>query len=496
MRLFISILIFIVALGVLVTIHEFGHFIAAKSFNIYCEEFSIGFGPRIFRVGNQKDKEKKKNALIYIPSNNETSFSLALFPLGGFVAMLGESTEDMAKGRPELKGRSVNEKSFWKRLIVSFGGILMNFILAWIMFVLAFGCFVQTDNYGYNVFGVHDSNLFKTSLTYDEAGNEPVTLDFTEYKVEKKTITEFYMLDVYTVTIDGSEYSTFNDFSYPVTIEGNDNKFALVFNNQNVSLKDIDYSNCMSIVAAQEAKGTFEDGHTGMVYVPKIENNDYVYRTLDSKDVIKPIRVLLACVKGDEYTSQPAYLHLSVSENGTLNRVGFGIYVREYRNTFSETIEAANETWWSSTKLISQTLVKLFYDKNTWSGVGGPISIFTQTSSILNNYPFAYYLQTWGMISVNLALFNFLPFPGLDGWAILVCLIEGVVNFIKHPKKKKKVQENIDLKDYVIGKDETKAEEQEWKIPAKLKGIISTVGLILIFALMAFIVIKDIVGLF
>jgi regulator of sigma E protease len=69
----------------------------------------------------------------------------------------------------------------------------------------------------------------------------------------------------------------------------------------------------------------------------------------------------------------------------------------------------------------------------------------------------------WGLISVNLAIFNLLPFPGLDGWQLLVTAIEGI---------------------------------SRKKVPTKVKSIISAVGLVLLFGLMIFITIKDILGLF
>ena len=72
-------------LGVLITIHELGHFIAAKIFRVYVFEFAIGFGPKIFR--------KKKG---------ETYYSLRALPLGGYVAMLGE--EDAVHGREREPG--------------------------------------------------------------------------------------------------------------------------------------------------------------------------------------------------------------------------------------------------------------------------------------------------------------------------------------------------------------------------------------------------------
>ena len=68
-----TILLFIIILGVLISWHELGHLLAAKKFNVYCYEYSIGFGPALY-------KNKKK----------ETHFYLRAIPLGGFVKMAGE----------------------------------------------------------------------------------------------------------------------------------------------------------------------------------------------------------------------------------------------------------------------------------------------------------------------------------------------------------------------------------------------------------------------
>ena len=76
---FLNIIYFIVALVVLVMVHEFGHFITAKMFNVYVSEFSIGFGPLIFK--------KKKG---------ETEYSLRAIPFGGYCALAGENLEDAA----------------------------------------------------------------------------------------------------------------------------------------------------------------------------------------------------------------------------------------------------------------------------------------------------------------------------------------------------------------------------------------------------------------
>ena len=115
----LSLVWFILILGVIVAVHEFGHFIFAKFANIYIYEFSIGMGKKIFG---------KKN------KNGETEFSVRAIPLGGYVMMAGEDVED----KKVPKDRQMCNKSFIQRFMVLFAGPFNNFLFAFvILFVSA-----------------------------------------------------------------------------------------------------------------------------------------------------------------------------------------------------------------------------------------------------------------------------------------------------------------------------------------------------------------------
>lgn len=111
-----SALVFIFVLGVLVVVHEFGHFIAAKRVGVRVEKFSIGFGPVIF--GRQF---------------GETYFAVSLLPLGGFVKLAGENPEE-AKGHPW----EFNSKNLLEKFIIVFAGPFMNAFLAFVIFSVIF----------------------------------------------------------------------------------------------------------------------------------------------------------------------------------------------------------------------------------------------------------------------------------------------------------------------------------------------------------------------
>ena len=107
-----SVIIAILIFGLIVTVHEFGHFICAKLSGIRVLEFSVGMGPKLL----QKTK-------------GETKYSLRLLPLGGYCAMEGEdaTTEDP---------HSFRNAKLWKRMVVLVAGAGMNFVLGFVVLVV------------------------------------------------------------------------------------------------------------------------------------------------------------------------------------------------------------------------------------------------------------------------------------------------------------------------------------------------------------------------
>lgn len=105
-----AIIITVLALGIMVCLHELAHMLTAKKFGVLCHEFSIGMGPKLFSLGK-----------------GETKYSVRLLPIGGFVQMEGESEES---DNP----RAFGNQKWWKRLIVLAAGAVSNIIFGWILF--------------------------------------------------------------------------------------------------------------------------------------------------------------------------------------------------------------------------------------------------------------------------------------------------------------------------------------------------------------------------
>lgn len=111
---------FILILGAIILVHEFGHFIFSKLFGVYVYEFSIGMGPKI---------------LHYKKKGGETEYCLRLIPIGGFVSLAGEDADANEK---IAKNRKLFAKPVWKRFIIMIAGATFNFIFAFVLlFVMA-----------------------------------------------------------------------------------------------------------------------------------------------------------------------------------------------------------------------------------------------------------------------------------------------------------------------------------------------------------------------
>lgn len=110
-----TLIIFILIIGLLIFVHEFGHFISAKKAGLLVEEFGFGFPPRLFGI-----------------KRGETVYSINLIPLGGFVKILGENGED--KDNP----KSFASKPVWVRAVILTAGVAMNFLLTVLLLSIGF----------------------------------------------------------------------------------------------------------------------------------------------------------------------------------------------------------------------------------------------------------------------------------------------------------------------------------------------------------------------
>lgn len=168
-----TLIYFILILGIVVFIHEFGHFLFAKKAGIYVYEFSIGMGPRIFKFRRK---------------NDETEYSIRILPIGGFVQMAGEEVEVDEK-IPENK--RLQSKTWMQRFLTMIAGVMFNFILGIVILIII---------YLINGVPVNNMKIAKSSIDGLNKGD-------TIIKVNDKKVSNYDMLTLQLQVADKEEFN-------------------------------------------------------------------------------------------------------------------------------------------------------------------------------------------------------------------------------------------------------------------------------------------------
>lgn len=152
----LTLLVFLIILGILVFVHELGHFTVARRNGIKCDEFGFGFPPRAIGVYKKEKKGKWYAGWRMVIGNkhvesDHTIYSLNWIPLGGFVKIKGED------GEHKKEKDSFSSKSAWIRVKVLAAGVIMNFLLAWVLFawLLTMGINQEVDQNDTSVSGTN-----------------------------------------------------------------------------------------------------------------------------------------------------------------------------------------------------------------------------------------------------------------------------------------------------------------------------------------------------
>ena len=129
----LTFIIFVIILGLLVLVHEFGHFIVARRNGVKADEFGFGFPPRI--IGIVKNDATGKYDIVWGDkevASPHTIYSFNWIPLGGFVKIKGE------EGGATHEADSFGGKSAWVRVKILAAGVVMNFLLAWVLISIVY----------------------------------------------------------------------------------------------------------------------------------------------------------------------------------------------------------------------------------------------------------------------------------------------------------------------------------------------------------------------
>jgi len=392
----------VVILLAMVTIHEFGHYLAGKALNFKINEFSVGFGPALFKKRNKKTGEL---------------FALRLIPLGGYCAFEGEDdTEDAgakketadgaepdaaacqighkpatvgvvaqnaraveresAEVYPEAKGENFNDQPPWKRIIVLIAGATMNYLLALVLIIVMFTC----------------------------VGRPLYTMMYVPPKEP----------DPQTTAAEATESDPYED---PLGLCTGDTIFS-------VAGKEV-----YLVTDFIDALGGKKQGEVVRVGVYR---NDAAG---ERKKIWLDISLKTDANFKNMSDTDPIFTSLGIKKDYVL----MGTPVKQ--NFF----KAVGNSFVYSAKLgglVLRSLGELLTGKMGLTSMGGPVTTIKATSEAASGGILSF-LNISAFIGVNLAVFNLLPIPALDGSKVVFCIIEWI--------RKKPINRKVEAMIHFIG---------------------------------------------
>ena len=372
----VPIIIGVLFFGLIIAIHEFGHFIFAKLFGVRVNEFAIGMGPTILK------KQGK-----------ETKYALRLFPIGGFVSMEGEGEES------DDERAYCNQKT-WKKMIIISAGAVMNLILGLLLCLILVG---SEENVGTS----------KISTFYEGAmSNSVLQIDDEILEIDGKRVFSNYDITFL------MQRNASGKFDFTVRRDGE----KILLENvpfQKITSGNFSYKNReISSVSANLKRAGLADGDIiTAVNGQAVKNDDQLISSIRAdEDFTLDIEVL----RGEEKIS---FFEVPLA---TVTIFDFTVYP-DAKNVFTVTRESFGYAF-SLGRMVYLSLFDLIsgqYGLNDISGPIGTMSIITDIAEkSVETTDYSTLFMLFAMITINIGLFNLLPVPALDGGHLFFMFFE------------------------------------------------------------------------
>lgn len=415
-------LLALVILLVMVTIHEFGHYVAGKMLGFKINEFSIGFGKALF-------SKTKKNGEV---------FSIRLVPLGGYCAFEGEEED------------SDNDKAFmkqapWKRLIVLFSGAFFNFLSA-IIFTVILLCAV-----GYDIPQIHSvNNVVQINEHILKLEDIVTEINDEKLQINGETRASISAFDLSSYLSDNIEKYNTGSVKVSFLRNGFEQEATITFDVKNNNF--IDNSNGL-----KENDIVLKINGVSIDFVKDNLFSQMINKNSANKDVTLTVKrngriVDVKCnylnygipyqtyknENGDVITYQQ-YEKLSEDkkvdyfDNGYMYSKIIGVSSSAYKFSFGESLVKAVPYTFGFAFKVLQSLWQLITGQLGLSAVGGPITTITTMASFTQSN-FSTFFVLLPLIAANLAVFNWLPIPALDGSKMLLTIVEMIRKKPLNPK--------------------------------------------------------------
>ncbi|MGC9361808.1 MAG: RIP metalloprotease RseP [Candidatus Syntrophosphaera sp.] len=380
----------LLAFGIMIFIHELGHFLVARAFGVGIEKFSIGFGKPI--------KEWKRKGVVW---------RLGWIPLGGYVKMKGENPDEAGEGGDG----AFQKKPWWQKVLIGLSGPFANLLLGLLLFIVSFMLPIQMEDQRPVIQRAEGkwADVFSPGDSLVSMNGKPIKGygDFLENLLIDGGGTAVLQRDSVTVSIpvSGAEAESLAMSVYPVA----EARIGEVVPKTPAYLADLKPGDLITKVDSVEV-GDWYAMREKVINSP----DDSVLLTIerDSEEFTRSVKLESSLATGAERAigiiqAQPVrytqrFDPLEALELGTHNTASF--ITTNYRMLF-ELVKRPSELGRS---------------------VGGPVMIVTLGQQIARK-GFGRLLLFFGSISLILMIMNLLPIPILDGGLILFAIIEGVI---------------------------------------------------------------------
>jgi regulator of sigma E protease len=437
-------LAFIFILGSAVVLHEFGHFIVAKLFGIRVETFSVGFGPRLF--GRKW---------------GHTDYRVSAIPLGGYVKLGGDESNAPLEGASEENippGEMFNLRPRWQRILVALAGPVMNILTA-----LAIP-FAGAMMYGVPATPAPVVYYMQTNGAAQQAGLQ-----------QGDRIVSFNGMENPSWEMISGDALLSPGKPLPVVVERNGTQVPLTItpsvrseNGESAGFLDFlpDYGGLPVLVgdvgigSPAEAAGLKEGDRFVSIGGEEVRSSAQV-----TEYIRKHTNERIAIVVDRNGQN----VQLTTDERRIEGRLGFG--VSERYPLHAATIPLAAKYAYNSNiqilRLTGKALGQVFTgQRSVRNTLSGPIGIYQAAQKSVERLGWDGVFGMLGFLSLNLGIFNLLPIPVLDGGAIFLLLLEGVLALVG------------------------------LSISAAIRDRIQQVGFVMVLLLMVFVITNDVIKTF
>jgi len=412
---------FIVALSILVAVHEFGHFWVARLCGVKVHRFSIGFGKVLFKWFDKQG----------------TEFAVAAIPLGGYVKMLDGRIDKLSAADQQF---AFDRKTVWQRIAIVSAGPIANFILAVIAFFFMYMIgvnsakpVIETTQVDSPMSVLQDEKHFQVVAINDQAVEDWDSLNLA--------LVNQIGENQFNITIQPLKDNNANTSTEPTknfTVSLQDWKFDPKTESIIRSLGFVPYTPAIYLEVGQLVEGGAADKaglqlgdkllsvngeklNTWQQFVALIQKNAKQTLQLEiERGTITQIVELTPAARRLESEFVQGYIGVSPAME---------TYPEEYRVKLQfgpiAALDRAIEQTGRLTKLTFNTIIKLVTGDISVKNLSGPVAI-AKGAGMSADYGIEYFLGFLALISVNLGLMNLIPLPVLDGGHLLYYFVEVV----------------------------------------------------------------------